>query len=130
LVAVVGTVIHLMVKDLQPQVAAAFVVACSTVIVSVASVLMAKYYERQAEVQREHMKRKAEIYERQIEFWFGILFASKMGKSAPGEEEIVRFFHDTMKDLTTWGGDRTLQSFCRFRTSGASIAQEAGAKKG
>jgi hypothetical protein len=123
LIGVIGLVARMILKDLQPQVGAAFVVAASTVMVSVASVLIAKHYERQAEIQREHMKRKAEIYERQIQFWFSILFAPKLNKPVPNDQELMAFFNDTMKDLITWGGDGVLHAYRRFRASAAPASQ-------
>lgn len=123
--AVISGVVYMLVRlvpvflKLQPEVVAALIVTSGTVLVSVLSVLIAKRFERKAEVRREHITRKTEIYERHIEFWFGILFANKLGEKQPGEQELMRFFHDTIKDFVTWGGDRVLRAFSRFRSLAA-----------
>ena len=125
ILALIGGVIYVLVRlvpvflKLQPEVVAALIVTSGTVLVSVLSVLIAKRFERKAEIRREHITRKTEIYEHQIEAWFGVLFANKLGKKQASEQELMKFFQETIKDFVTWGGDSVLRSFSRFRSLAA-----------
>ena len=102
-------------SGLQKEVAAAILAALTAVAVSIISLVLSKYYERKAEVRKEHRENKVPIYEKSIEFWFKVLMADKAGKKPPGEQEIIQFLQGFTQELIIWGSDSVLKSFTNFR---------------
>ncbi|WP_043891131.1 hypothetical protein [Paenibacillus sp. Aloe-11] len=60
-------------NGLQKEVAAALIAASATIVVSVLSVVVAKYYEKKRAIELEHRSKKIPIYEEFVEFLFKLL---------------------------------------------------------
>ncbi|MHC4122634.1 MAG: hypothetical protein ACYSSI_03595 [Planctomycetota bacterium] len=110
-------------KNLNTEIGVAVIAACTTVLVSVLSVLISKWLERRAEIRREHRGKKVEIYESFIGIWFDILFASKLGQDTPSEKDTIKKLAPIIRQLVPWGSDEVIRSFVKFRDT-ASIPEK------
>ena len=115
----------------KPEIGAAIIAASGTIIVSVLSVVLARWIERnkeldqkRREVEQEIRKQYLPIYQELIVFLFKLFNLSKTGKTMT-EEEVSQFFSDFTQKTLVWGSDKFLKDFSIFRDS--SVAQ---AKKG
>jgi hypothetical protein len=103
----------------QKEVAAAIVVGSATVIVSIISVIAAKYFERKRIIEQELRQKKIPMYEEFAAFWFEILSSQKEGiktkKKSFTEEEIKKYFIKFTRNLLVWGADEVLIQWNIFR---------------
>jgi len=101
--------------SLQKEVAAAIIAAMATVIVSVISIMVAKYYERKLVIEQEIRQRKIPMYEEFIAFLFTVLMSDKTGETKPSEQEMMAFFNKFTQKITIWGSDEVLLEWSRYR---------------
>ena len=102
-------------NQLNPTVAAGILAAVTTVIVSVASVLVSKHLEQRNNVLTELRVKKAPVYEELLEFIFRILNGEKMGLAALSETEIAAKYSGITQRLIVWGSDDTVKAMNKFR---------------
>jgi hypothetical protein len=105
----------------QPTVGAAIIAATGTVLVSVLSAVLARFFEKSKELaikrqEIEHEIREKHIptYQELVQFLFKIFQSSKTGTKLP-EEEISTFFNDFTQKILVWGSDRFTRDFSAFR---------------
>ena len=101
---------------LEHTVAASLIAASATIVVSVISVLLAKFLEHRSEIRKEMRIKKIPVYTDLIKFMFRISFAEKRGQNAPSEKEILDFFQDFTEKIVVWGSDEVINTFNDFRT--------------
>lgn len=121
--------VHQGLSTLPKEVAAAIVAGTCTVLISVISVLLSKYIERRAEINRQLREKKLPIYEELVTFLFSILMAEKSGRTPPTEQEVARFFGEHMQKLMVWGSDGVVKAVATFRTQSATATDEASRTK-
>lgn len=102
--------------QLNPTVGAGIIAATATIIVSVFSVLVAKYLEQKAVLLKEHRERKTPIYEEMVKLIFRFAFADKIGLPPLTEQEIITKMAWFTENLVIWGSDDLLLAWNRFRT--------------
>lgn len=102
-------------KSIDPTLAAGIIATSATVFVSVFTVMISKKQEHKVEIQAQLRQKKVPIYERIIEFIFLITFADKLGKNFPTQEDMIKFFADTTRDLIIWGSKDMVKAFGDFR---------------
>ncbi len=102
--------------QLDSTVAASLIVASATIIVSVISVLLAKFLEHISEIRKEMRIKKIPVYTSLINFMFKISFAEKIGQIPLTEKEILVFFQEFTKEIVVWGSDDVINAFNAFRT--------------
>jgi hypothetical protein len=101
--------------EVNPTVAAAILAGATTIVVSVASVLVAKHLEQRNNIRKELRDKKAPVYEELIEFVFLILYSEKMKLPAMSEAEIVAKFGGITRKLIIWGSDDVVHALYKFR---------------
>ncbi|MCX5825339.1 MAG: hypothetical protein NTY86_18065 [Deltaproteobacteria bacterium] len=111
----ITSVLFTLLATLQKEVVAAILAALTAVGVSVLSLILSKYYERKAEIRKEHRDRKIPIYEEFIRSWFKILLADKVGEKPLSEQQIAKFLIDFTQKLIIWGSDPVVKAFVIFR---------------
>jgi len=116
-------------KSIDPQLGAGLIVASATVIVSVISILFSKRQEHKIDISNQLREKKLPIYEKIIEVIFLITFAEKIGKEQPSEEELIKFFADTTRDLVIWGSKDILVAFANFKDGIAELSEGENAAK-
>lgn len=104
-----------LVLSLQKEVAAAIIAAMSTIIVSVLSITIGKYYERKMIIEQELREKKIPIYEEFIEFYFKLLMSSKFKGEKMSEKEMTKFFMKFTQKLTVWGSDDVVYQWSKIR---------------
>lgn len=100
--------------SLDSTLAASLVAASATVVVSVLSVLLAKWVERRNQVSHHLREQKIPPYQGLIRFAFDVLYAERLGKGT-GESEKVKTFAEMTPQLITWGDQSVIASWARFR---------------
>jgi hypothetical protein len=102
-------------KTVDPKLAAGMIAGSATILVSVITVMFSKKQEHKVDIQNQLRGKKIPIYENIIEFIFLITFAEKLGKEQPTEQEMIKFFADTTRDLVIWGSKDIVKEFGNFR---------------
>ena len=103
-------------SQINPTVGAGMIAATATIIVSVLSVLGAKYLEHKAVLLKEHRERKTPIYEEMVALIFRFAFSQKLGLEPLTDKEIVAKMAWFTENLVVWGSDDLLLAWNRFRT--------------
>lgn len=101
-------------SEIDKNLAAGIIAGGTTVIVSIASVLMAKHAEQQSLIKNEHRKRKAPIYTELIKFLFKIM-SEAQEKKEPNQNEISKFMTEFTQKLLIWGSDDVILAFNEFK---------------
>lgn len=102
-------------SGLQKEVAAALIAASATVVVSVITVIVGKYYERKREIELEHRNKKIPIYEEFVEFLFKLLMSEKLNDRQMTEDEMLKFFIMFTQKLLVWGSDEVVTQWSKYR---------------
>lgn len=102
-------------SDLQKEVAAAFIAAAATVIVSVVSVTLGKYYERKRLIEQELRGKKIPMYEQFVDFIFKLMMSEKLTGKQMLEKEMLNFFNSFTQKLMVWGSDEVVRQWSSYR---------------
>ncbi|WP_430109287.1 hypothetical protein [Paenibacillus sp. B1-33] len=102
-------------KGLQKEVAAALIAASATIVVSVLSVVVAKYYEKKRAIEQEHRNKKIPMYEEFVEFLFKILMNKKLEGEPLTEQEMLKFMSAFTQKLLVWGSDDVVLHWSKYR---------------
>jgi hypothetical protein len=112
--------------DLPLPLLISIITAIATITTAVATTLITKNNELRLQVRSEQREKKALIYEELTEFFFKIIFASKLkdkhdAESAENQErEIVQFLTSYTPKIIMWGSDEVLREFYLFRSTSLS----------
>ena len=109
-------------SSVDPKLGVGIIATSGTIIVTLISVLVSKHLERKAQILSHLREKKVPIYEKIINFIFSLTFAEKLGKQAPTEKEIVKFFAEVTQELVVWGSDEMIDAFYKFRTESINNA--------
>lgn len=102
-------------KGLQKEVAAALIAASATIVVSVLSVVVAKFYEKKRVIELEHRNKKIPIYEEFVEFLFKLLMNEKLEGKPLTEKEMLEFMRGFTQKLLVWGSDDVVLQWSKYR---------------
>jgi hypothetical protein len=102
-------------NGLQKEVAAALIAASATIVVSVLSLVVAKYYEKKRAIELEHRSKKIPIYEEFVEFLFKLLMNEKLEGNPMTEQEMLRFMSGFTQKLLIWGSDDVVLQWSKYR---------------
>jgi len=107
----------------DPTLGAAIIATSGTLLVSVLSVVLTRFFEKNKELAIKHQAIKQEIREKHmatyqdlVQFLFKIFQSSKTGVKL-SEEEVNDFFTDFTQKILVWGSDRFTRDFSAFRES-------------
>ncbi len=134
LIALLVSCVYLLVAKLwtifssvDPRLGVGLIVACTTVIVSVVSVLISKHLETKATIQAHLREKKTPTYEKIIKFMFRLVFSEKLGRKKPSDKEMMEFMAEITQELVVWGSDEMLYAFHEFRTASIENADNDSA---
>lgn len=103
----------------DPTISAAIVAAAATTIVSVASVALGRYFERQRQIEVEIRERKIPMYKEMVEGLLGgILSTTKDGDTSALEA----LFKSLTPQLVTWASDDVIRAWTRFKRQSSEDA--------
>ncbi|MFB5761542.1 hypothetical protein [Paenibacillus medicaginis] len=102
-------------NSLQKEVAAALIAASATIVVSVLSVVIAKYYEKKRAIELELRNKKIPIYEEFVEFLFKLLMNKKLEGKPMTEQEVLKFMSGFTQKLLVWGSDDVVLQWSKYR---------------
>lgn len=101
--------------SLQKEVAAAIVAAMATIIVSILSITIGKYYERKMIIEKELREEKIPMYEKFINFLFNLLLSNKVEGKEMTQDEMTAFFNEFTQKLIVWGSDNVVSQWSNYR---------------
>ena len=81
-------------RSLESELATAIIAASATVLASVLAIVVSKRYEQKAKLTQEVRDQKIPVYEDLISVFFRTVFAEKVGRERPSEQEIMQAFAD------------------------------------
>jgi hypothetical protein len=99
------------IKSLDKQVAAAIIAASTTVLVSVLSLILAKYFENKRLIEKDIRDKKIIVYEKLMAYFFQIIGSKDKSKMQSMED----FYVDFAPSFITWGSDEVLKHWSDFR---------------
>jgi hypothetical protein len=111
------------VVGLDEKMSAAIIAACTTVFVSVATVVYTQQKTKSREIDNSHRPQKMEIYKRFMEkAVVGLLKASKEKKFETPEfqNELEELFFSFTGDVIVWGSPAVIRAYTAFRNTGAN----------
>lgn len=103
-------------RAINSDLGVALVASSATIIVSVISVLVAKWAERRSRAEEHQREKKVPIYEKIVTFVFRVAFAEKLHQEMPSEAEMMKFFADLTPELVSWSSPAVIKAFVKFRT--------------
>ncbi|WP_431087674.1 hypothetical protein [Paenibacillus sp. 8b26] len=98
------------------EVAAPLIAASATIIVSVLSIVIAKYYEKKRTIELEHRNKKIPMYEEFVEFLFKLLMNEKIEGHPMTEQETIKFMSGFTQKLLVWGSDDVIDQWSKYRS--------------
>ncbi|MBE9610072.1 hypothetical protein [Chitinilyticum piscinae] len=104
-------------SQINPTIGAGIIAAAATVVVSVASILVAKRLEFRAIVAKEHREKKTPFYEDMVKFIFRITFSDKLGLPPLSEEDMIKQMASFTENLVVWGADDVIDAWFKFRNN-------------
>lgn len=114
---------HLVLHGVDPTVAAAAVAGASTVIVSVATLVMGRVFERRKAIEAEMRERKIPVYSRLVSGLMGMLLEGNRSDQSTNAENL---FRELTPELMTWASDNVLVAWSRFKRGiGDNPSEEA-----
>jgi len=102
-------------EGLNHEVEAAIVAALGTVVVTLVSVLLSRFFERRSAVERVQQERRMPVYE---EFITGLLEVLAKGAKDPAEvptDEGVRVLEKFTQTVMVWGSDDVIRTWGQYR---------------
>jgi len=108
-------------KTLDKQVAAAIIAASTTIIVSVASLIIAKYFENKRLIEKDIRDKKVVVYEKLMKYFFQMTGAKDQSKVQPLDEFYIEF----APSFITWGSDEVIKLWSDFRRVAAGSDSHA-----
>ena len=109
---------------LDAKVSAAIIAACTTVIVSVATLVYTQQKTKAREIDNSHRPQKMEIYKRFMnEVVINLLKAKKEDKvdSPEFKKKLEEDFFSFTGDIIVWGSPTVIRAYTEFRSSGTSL---------
>jgi hypothetical protein len=97
------------------NVAAAVIAAVTALFGSTLSVTLGRYFERRREIEVRVRDKKVPEYEKFVDFWFGLLYAERLGRKKPTQQEMMRGFIEWTKPLIMWGSDDAIRRWGQLR---------------
>ena len=116
--------VFLGVFGLDEKLSAAIIAACTTVFVSVATVVYTQQKAKSREIDNSHRPQKMEIYKKFMEkAVVGLLRATKEKKNESPEfqKELEELFFTFTGDVIVWGSPGVIRTYTAFRNTGANL---------
>jgi ABC-type multidrug transport system fused ATPase/permease subunit len=117
-VAVVVALLFVMVRAVlsllasaAPEVLAAVIVTSGTILVSVASLILANRYQARQQRQQAQRERKAEVYEEMLEFWFWAMREREEASEEETKERDQSYYRTVPQKIVTWASEPVIKEY-------------------
>jgi hypothetical protein len=97
------------------EIIVALIIACSTIVVTVITLVVGKYYEKKKEIENSLRNKKIPVYEEFVSFTFKVL--NKEIDLSKNIEKSNKLFLDITQKLIIWGSDDVLNQWMKFRNN-------------
>lgn len=111
-------------SGVQKEVQAALVAASATVIVSVLSVVVGKYYERKRAIEQQIRDKKIPIYEKFVKDSMRHFMPAGKNQSTDSDGKLLNDLGEFTIDAVIWGSDDVLSSWRKFKKVVGNDAKE------
>lgn len=101
--------------SLQQEVSATIIAGMVTIIVSILSITIGKYYERKMVIEKELREKKIPMYEEFIEFFLNMFLSKKIKDKEMSDDEMNNFFNKFTQKLLVWGSDEVISQWSNYR---------------
>jgi hypothetical protein len=115
----------------SPQLGSAIIGAGGLVAVALVANVWSKQLEHRRQIQEEQRKKKAEVYEEFMGFWFGVLTGNESEEDPSGfQTKVQNYIRGFTHKLAAWGSEAFLKEYGIFKerikhdTGGAILAFE------
>lgn len=102
------------VSTLNNEIATAIIVAATSILVSVITVVLGKYYEKKKKLEFEIREKKIPVYENFLNFTFAIL-NQELEISTDKKSEFQKKFMKLTQELLVWGSDDVIKKWIEYR---------------
>ncbi len=114
-------------NSLNSDLGKAIVAGAVTLFAAVVTLVGGKIWEQRVKIQQDVREKRLPVYEKQIETFFSVLFAEKIGNEKPSEQDIQKAFLAFTEKLIVWGSPEVIQAWSAFRLNDwTSSTPEAG----
>ncbi|WP_406383179.1 hypothetical protein OHU25_29100 [Streptomyces sp. NBC_00117] len=111
---------HQVFHGVNPTVAAAALTAMATVLITVATLVIGRYIERQKAVEAEIRASKIPVYTRLVSG----LMRTVLNPDSSNADELVQFLREITPDLITWASDDVLLAWSKFKREAQVLVSE------
>ncbi|MEQ8855080.1 hypothetical protein [Gimesia sp.] len=111
-----GRQLIIAIADHDSEYAAPLIVTAGTIIVTVLSVVLSRYYETRSAIEKEHRDNKIPVYEDLLKFMFKIFMGTKTGNPV-SEKEMIDFMSKFNQVAMVWASDDVLSAWIKFRST-------------
>ena len=84
-------------------------------ILAVATVVLGKIWEQKIKIQNDIRDKKIPLYEKQIETFYNLMLAEKLGQRKMNEKELAKAFADFSWKLLIWGQPKVIKAWEKFK---------------
>lgn len=102
-------------KTLSNPIIVALITGVVTILGSVISITVGKYYERKLLVEQEMREKKIPIYETLLEFSFKLFLGEKIDEEKMSEAELTKKLMQFTEQSIIWGSDEVISAWSNFR---------------
>lgn len=86
-----------------------------TILLAVISLIGGKLWEQKLKIREDIRAKKIPVYEKQIETFFSVFLAEKVGGEKPADGEIAKAFMHFTEKLIIWGNSDVIKAWVNFR---------------
>ncbi|MEL6770264.1 MAG: hypothetical protein AAFP18_04290 [Bacteroidota bacterium] len=122
LVLLFAVVVVALLNRLESDLAVPIIAASATILVSVITIVLSKYYEQRVKIEQEIRDEKIPIYEDLIGVFFNYLFAEKTGDRKPTDQEVIKSLASVTPKLVVWASEDVINSWNKMRSQDWSSA--------
>ena len=103
-------------NSIDSDVSKALISAVVAIVGATLTIVVGKLLEQRIKIKQDVRLKKVPVYEEQMKVIFDVLFASKRGKKAMNEAQLVKAFSNFTEKLIIWGDSAVIKAWEEFRT--------------
>lgn len=111
------------ISTLNKEIATVIIAGSTTVIISVISVVLGKYYERKLAIEKELREKKIPAYQNLVKFFFEALYEQEKFNKKIATKKLTNEFSKITQELMIWGSDDVIKAWSEFRQSTSNSEQ-------
>jgi hypothetical protein len=102
---------HLLAASMKPELAGAVITAASTVVISIMTLALGRYFEKKRELEALHREKKIPIYGEFLEGVFNVFYGGKLAKKVDATALLQKW----QTRIVLWGGADVVNAYLRWK---------------